>query len=154
MYESKERGAASAGTRNSASTSETMTENGRTVIITEKWQQLQALSELLPEGRKNAISMRELSKRLMIDERETRRRVSDARKGGALICADNAGYYRPQSREELRRYYARTRKRAMSCLVDLQGVKRALEQIEGQQSIKTKEKPKQNQKESEALKNE
>lgn len=94
------------------------------------------IMHLLPCGKENAVSMWELSLVLNMSERQTRKAVFDARQSGAIICGDNSGYYRPETRSELQRYYFRARKRAKSCFSSLQAAKRALEDLDGQEKLR------------------
>lgn len=141
MIENKN-SAAGAGTPNDAKITGNHEETRKTILSCagqggkSRQQEIsEKLIHLLPHGRENAVSMWELSLALNLSERQTRKAVFVARQSGAIICGDASGYYQPQTREELRRYYFRARKRAKSCFSSLQAAKRALENIDGQERL-------------------
>ena len=88
---------------------------------------------LIPEGKNNAISMTELSRRMDLDERTVRKIIERARLDGAVIAADGCGYYTPANVDELRRYYKRQRRRAMTNLASLKSAGRMLKALEGEE---------------------
>lgn len=83
------------------------------------------LTELIPTGRANAISMRELSERLNVDARTTRAIIQRARANGAEICSDweNGGYFMPLDIDEAKVYLNQQRARIRSANAALRGVK-------------------------------
>lgn len=75
--------------------------------------------DFIPFGRKNAVSMKELSIRMRCDKRTVRAAVFNARIHGAVICStcdgdSSDGYYRPVSAEEALPYVNMQRKRIES----------------------------------------
>lgn len=97
--------------------------------------QLEKLLSLLPEGRKNAISMQALSDRMDLNPRALRAAIMQARDAGEIIAGDTAGYYIPADKEELRKYCALAKKRSLSGLKALKAARKKLAEIEGQQAI-------------------
>lgn len=87
------------------------------------------LTELIPTGRANAISMRELSERLNVDTRTTRALIQQARANGAAICSDweNGGYYMPLHVGEAIAYLNQQRARIKSAEAALKGVEKYLQ---------------------------
>ncbi len=63
-----------------------------------------ALLDLIPHGEENAVSMKTLASVLNIECRSVRQMVLDARIKGAVICSSSAGYFQPETHEELFRY--------------------------------------------------
>ena len=128
--------AAGAGTPGSANDVRPLG-NGHETILTQipRKSQLKNLLALLPEGRENAIPMRDLADRLEIDQRALRAAILQAREAGEIIAGDSAGYYRPADKAELRRYYFAARKRSLSGLKSLKAVRRKLAEFDGQQGF-------------------
>lgn len=83
---------------------------------TDKLQQkniLRAVS-VIPTGRINARSMKNVGIALDVDDRTVRRLVELARLAGYPICGDDSGYYLPSDDGELKTYFFRARARANS----------------------------------------
>lgn len=55
-------------------------------------------------GEENAVHLAELVQLSGLSERDTRRVIEMLRQRGAVICADEKGYYKPASLHELERY--------------------------------------------------
>ena len=60
-----------------------------------------ALLELIPKGKENAISRKQLGTLIGETQREVSRTIHNARKAGHIICSSAQGYYKPQTDEEL-----------------------------------------------------
>ena len=130
------KGAAGAATPNSANdVYQAGARHKSTIAQFKPCGKLEKLLCLLPEGRENAIPMRELSDRLGIDQRALRAAILRAREAGEIIVGDSAGYYRPADKAELRRYYFAARKRSLSGLKSLKAVRRKLAEFDGQQDM-------------------
>ena len=83
------------------------------------------LTEFIPTGRANAISMRELAALLNVDTRTVRALVQRAREQGAPICSEwgaNGGYYLPADTYEARRYLRQQKARIRSARAALNGI--------------------------------
>ena len=92
--------------------------------------------EILLHGERNAVSAVYLVNRLGLkDTRDLRLAVSSARANGQIICSGKAGYYIPETREELKRFIRKMETMATSTLKALKSAREALKQIEGQLSI-------------------
>ena len=91
--------------------------------------------ELLPVGEAEAVPTKELVKILHTDERTLRHDVELLRREGHVICASNRGLYRPESREESRKWIRTTRKRAISLLEACESAEKALEDVPGQTKL-------------------
>lgn len=89
------------------------------------------LIELIPYGRQNAISMRDLSERLNIDPRKLRALIQRERERGAPICSDweHGGYYIPLNEFEARIYFNQQRHRIKTARAALNGVKAYLKGV-------------------------
>ena len=70
---------------------------------------------LIPTGKQNARSCKDLSTLSGIPQRQLKAAVSRLRRSGAIICSSldsvNGGYYLPESFEELREYVTIEQKR-------------------------------------------
>lgn len=60
---------------------------------------------LIPKGKNNAISMKYLAAMLHVNERETRKIITDLRMSGFVVIGDQSGYYLPTTKDEIRTYY-------------------------------------------------
>ena len=94
-----------------------------------------AIESLIPIGEENAIHAKELSALLNCTERELRMIVATARNNGKLICSSNSGYYRPSCKREIQDYVRTMQAHATSVFKTLQGAKKELEKMEGQQEL-------------------
>ena len=86
--------------------------------------------DLIPTGRGNAISMKDLARILEVDVRGVRQLVHNARNDGEVICGTESGYYQPATKEELRDYIALAQSRAFSCLRSLKAARKLLSEME------------------------
>ena len=73
------------------------------------------------------IGMKNLARTLGESERDTRKRIEEARINGEIIAYDNDGYFIPTEAHQLASYYRMHRKRAMTTLKSLKAVRRALQ---------------------------
>ena len=91
----------------------------------------------LPVGEENAISAENLARLLgFSSKRELQKAIARERNGGAIICSSNSGgYFRPQSKEEIRHFYISTRAKALSTLTILRSARMALNETDGQQEL-------------------
>ena len=87
------------------------------------------LTELIPTGRANAISMRELSERLNVDTRTLRALIQQEREKGVPICSDweKGGYFMPVNSSEARVYYRQQKHRIKTARAALRGVEKYLQ---------------------------
>lgn len=78
------------------------------------------LTDSIPTGRREAVSMEHLARINGLSRREMRFTIEKARRAGILICGDESGYYFAESPEESRAYIQRVQRRirtAKACLV-------------------------------------
>ena len=68
------------------------------------------LTELIPVGKREAISMTDLSKLTGLPSSDVRLLILNARKHDVLICSGDEGYYFPKDNDELIEYVRRRRK--------------------------------------------
>ena len=83
--------------------------------------------DYIPTGKRNAIAMSELAKRIGISQREARKAVFNARRKGAVICSTCSGdsldgYYFPASIEEALPYIRLQESRIASAKIALRSV--------------------------------
>lgn len=60
--------------------------------------------EILQSGEDNSISMRELSRRLGVSERQIRKQVYNERRAGCPILSGQSGYYLPDENGEIAKH--------------------------------------------------
>lgn len=93
-----------------------------------------AIFEMLPEGRENAISRRNLMTVLGMSDRSLRLAIAAERRAGALILSstavDGGGYYRPANAEEIARFVASMERRAKSTFAAVTEARKALRELE------------------------
>lgn len=89
------------------------------------------ISDYIPIGRDNAISMPNLSERLGIKQRECRRWVQREREKGEPICSDweHGGYFMPANESEALMYYRQQTHRIKTARAALNGVKAYLKGV-------------------------
>lgn len=129
--------AAGAGTPNSAvikTVAEPIRKSYKN-ILSQQQMENKLLIDLLPHGKAHAVSMAHLANILGCSERDVRKFMYRARCDGAIICGDSNGYYLPETREELIRWYRLAKKRALSSLKALKTARQQLRELEGQQNI-------------------
>ncbi len=84
------------------------------------------ITEFIPDGKANAISMNDLAAATNLDTRTVRQLVHSARVNGAVICStcdkDNGGYYIPRDVAEAVPYYRQQRSYINSATEALQSV--------------------------------
>ena len=87
------------------------------------------VADTVPEGKKNAISRKELAERLGVCHRTAREWLELARADGLVIAndQDGKGYYQPVTADECSRQYAQNRNRAMSILRQQKWLKARME---------------------------
>ena len=95
-----------------------------------------AIFEMLPEGRENAISRRNLMSVLGMSDRSLRLAIAAERRAGALILSstavDGGGYYRPANAEEIARFVSSMERRA-STFAAVSNARKELKRIEQQE---------------------
>ena len=77
-------------------------------------------------GRANAVHMNDLQRYSGLDNRRLRKMIELIRRDGVCICADEAGYYRPETAEELEKYIKRVEATAKSTFYTLRTAKNEL----------------------------
>lgn len=73
---------------------------------------MEDLKNILPTGKLNAISARDLAVKLGVSDRVLRDIVTAERVKGVVICSSSAGYYLPDNRDEIREFCNFMEKRA------------------------------------------
>lgn len=86
----------------------------------------------LPLGESKAVTTKELAREFNMNVRAFRAELAQLRKSGEVICGSRRGVYRPESREESRRWISTTRDRAIAMLKGCESAERKLEEIPGQ----------------------
>ena len=84
------------------------------------------LIDLIPMGRREAVSMTDLSKLIGLPSSDVRLMILNARKIGILICSGDEGYYFPKDDDELKEYRNRRRKYIRTATIALKPFEDAL----------------------------
>ena len=92
----------------------------------------------LPFGESKAVTTEELAREFNMNVRAFRAELAQLRKSGEVICGSRRGVYRPESREESRRWISTTRDRAIAMLKGCESAERKLEEIPGQVEMEFK----------------
>lgn len=69
------------------------------------------LTDTIPTGQMDAISMSHLARIHNLSNRKMRREVEKARRAGNLICSSDRGYFMPETIADIRDYALRTKAR-------------------------------------------
>lgn len=96
---------------------------------------MEDLKSILPTGKLNAISARDLAVKLGVSDRVLRDIVTAERVKGVVICSSSAGYYLPDNRDEIREFCNFMEKRAKHSFIAIQSARRALGEVKGQQAF-------------------
>ena len=96
---------------------------------------MEDLKSILPTGKLNAISARDLAVKLGVSDRVLRDIVTAERVIGVVICSSSAGYYLPDNRDEIREFCNFMEKRAKHSFIAIQSARRTLGEVEGQQAF-------------------
>ena len=83
--------------------------------------------QIIPKGKANAIRSAELQRIWQTDKRGVSARIRRLREAGSLICSGNAGYYRPETAEELQEFYRLMRAKAIGLLSVLKETRKELQ---------------------------
>ena len=89
------------------------------------------IHEILPAGRENALTGRDLANRFNCDIRAITQQIERERREGHPICAasgENPGYFLPANDEELETYCRRLKKRAIELFKTRQALVKVLRQ--------------------------
>lgn len=89
------------------------------------------IHEILPAGRENALTGRELATMFNCDIRAITQQIEKERREGHPICAasgENPGYFLPANDEELETYCRRLKKRAIELFKTRQALVKVLRQ--------------------------
>jgi hypothetical protein len=65
------------------------------------------LTDTIPIGQRDAVSMSHLARVHNLSDRKMRREVEKARKAGNLICSSDKGYFMPETIADIREYASR-----------------------------------------------
>lgn len=99
------------------------------ITVNNRSEKYQALLELIPIGEENGISMRALSHYLGTTPRSTRKLVEGARLEGNIIASGDAGYFIPETVEELRHYVAKARARSRTNFAAIREAEKLLSEV-------------------------
>ena len=86
-------------------------------------------------GRANAVHLKELERLNNLDSRTMRKIIELIRREGVCICSDNAGYYYPETAEEVARYIKRVEATAKSTFITLRTAKAELAKMNNSEQI-------------------
>lgn len=74
---------------------------------------------VIPRGKLNAVSMRDISRLLKTDDRSVRQMIEKARIDGHIIAGTDAGIFIPETDSELNEYTSRTLSRIQTSIMTL-----------------------------------
>lgn len=75
--------------------------------------------EMIPAGKDNAISMRDIGILCGLSDREVRKAILDARYNGKIICSYERGYYLPEHDTDILAWYKMAKARGLATLKSL-----------------------------------
>lgn len=85
--------------------------------------------DLIPTGKANAITRKDLAAATGLDDRSMREAIEQLRHNGHLICSKaTGGYYQPDNIEDIEEQYRREMKRAKAILHRLTPMRHVLKQ--------------------------
>ena len=84
---------------------------------------------LIPKGKDNAISRSWLRYALGTSDRQVRKMIHDAREDGYLIINTGKGYYIPDNKEDLIRFYRREKARIASTYAGIRNARAQLKDM-------------------------
>ena len=102
----------------------------RLVMNEELLKDFRFLIDLIPVGKREAVSMNTLSKLTDLPTPEVRQQVLNARMKGVLICSGDGGYYFPKDDEELKEYVRRRTQYIRTASIALNPFKKTLKDQE------------------------
>ena len=93
--------------------------------------------DLLPIGKENAVSTKDLCARLGLkNPRELRKLVETERNAGKVILSSvTGGYFRAANKDEISEFVKTTERKGIHTLNSVQSAKKALEILDDQQTI-------------------
>ena len=94
------------------------------------------ISDLLHQGKENALTLKDLVKITGMDERLIRRKIHLERASGTVIVSDNqSGYFLPGDSADVRRFYRSMAHRAAEINKIALAAESALAETEGQTTV-------------------
>lgn len=94
-----------------------------------------ALLEVLPIGRENAMHQKEIAERLGTKARRVKELVQQARKQGHQICSGSEGYWIAKNDAEMQRFLQSMRKQAIQRFETTKAMNNRMNDFEGQISL-------------------
>ena len=89
---------------------------------------MRTITSYIPTKKESAVSREMLCEWTGLPDRKVRRLIESARREGVMILSFGNGYYISEDLEELRKYYAQERRRAISILARLKVMRRKLKE--------------------------
>lgn len=88
--------------------------------------------DYIPRGEEHAVKLRDLVNLTGLSGREIYKTIESLRRQGNVICATDAGYFRPTNKDELRRYLRRANARVRSESILLHPARKLLKKWEAE----------------------
>lgn len=82
--------------------------------------------KFIPWGEENAVKLRDLINLTGLSERVVYKSIESLRRQEIVVCATDAGFFRPTNKDELRRYIRRANAKVRSESILLHPAKRLL----------------------------
>ena len=79
----------------------------------------QTILQLIGNGEDNAVHLSELIKHTGLHNREVRKCIEHLRRSGAVIISSSKGYFKPRTKDELKKYIHQETRRAKSIFFTL-----------------------------------
>lgn len=89
---------------------------------------MRSITSYIPTNKESAVSREMLCQWTGLPDRKVRKLIELARAEGVMILSFGNGYYISEDLEELQRYYAQERRRAISILTRLKVIRRKLKE--------------------------
>ena len=89
---------------------------------------MRSITSYIPTNKESAVSREMLCQWTGLTDRKVRKLIELARAEGVMILSFGNGYYISEDLEELQRYYAQERRRAISILTRLKVIRRKLKE--------------------------
>ena len=87
---------------------------------------MRSITSYIPTNKESAVSREMLCQWTGLSDRKVRKLIEKARREGIMILSFGNGYYISEDLEDLKRYYAQERRRAISILARLKIIRRKL----------------------------
>ena len=96
---------------------------------------IERVAAAVPKGKENAIHLNDLAAQLNMHPTKVKRCINAARQQGEFILSDLCGYWRSETKEEMRCFVRMMKKQAISRLKAIKAINTNLKKFDGQMSL-------------------